>query len=402
MNLPTLIVTVTCGVSLAIGGWNIMRDARIVGAEQQNAAARDSTDSVPQFEWDPSWPKPLPNYQKLGQTAGVTIDSRNHVWVVHRPATLGAPAESVTGDTSKLFGNPAPPILEFDQAGNLLQGFGGPGAGYDWPAREHGITIDYKNNIWIGDAGGNVVLKFSPEREFLLQIGSQGKNGGSNDQHTLGRPAGVVVDERTNEAWIADGYGNRRVVVFDADTGSYKRHFGAYGKRPDDAFRFNVGYQYLMSSDPPLPQFNVVHSIAISRDGLVYVCDRANGRIQVFNKNGSYVQEFVIKPRVAADIAFSADSEQRFMYIGDFMHEKVWILRRADGRILGSFGAPGHFGGQFTVVHGIAVDQAGNIYVTESLEGKRVQRFLYKGMGAADPAAVEPPRQPEGRFEAKR
>jgi hypothetical protein len=356
---------------------------------QRTVAAQNGGGMVraPRFEVDPFWPKPLPNHWLLGAAIGVWVDERDHIWIIHRSsATLnnnerGAELNPPTGECCK----GAPPVLEFDAEGNLVQSWGGPGQGYEWPQSNHGITVDYKGNVWIGGNGqkDTQVLKFTREGKFLLQIGHQGRNGGSNDVVNLGRPAKIYVDRAANEAYIADGYGNKRVIVYDADSGQYKRHWGAYGKKPDDT---NLGpYD---PAAPPAPQFrNPVHCSDISVDGLVYVCDRVNDRIQVFQKNGTFVKEvFVAKNTLASgsawDVAFSGDPQQRFLYLADGSNEKVYILHRDTLELLTSFGDGGRQPGQFFGVHSLAVDSKGNLYTTETYEGKRLQKFVYKGLGA--------------------
>lgn len=194
------------------------------------AQARQTT-QAPVFQVDPMWPKPLPNHWVLGSTIGLSVDSRDHVWITHRPATV-APKEAGMAQNpplSELCCLPAPPVLEFDPAGNLVSSWGGPGAGYEWPDSEHGLTVDYKDNIWIGGNGAkdHQVLKFTRQGKFLVQIGRKGQSKGSSDTANLNRPAEVEVDPAANEVFVADGYGNRRIIVFDADTGAYKRHWGA-------------------------------------------------------------------------------------------------------------------------------------------------------------------------------
>jgi DNA-binding beta-propeller fold protein YncE len=278
---------------------------------------------------------------------------------------------------------PAPPVLEFDQAGNLIQGWGGPGAGYEWPDNEHGMFVDYKDNVWVG---GNAekdtnILKFTKTGKFLLQIGHHGKTGGSNDTENLNRPAGIVVDPKTNEVFVADGYGNRRIIVFDADTGAYKRHWGAYGNKPDDSAPRTRIFEGSGSQ-----QFNTVHGIRISNDGLVYVGDRVNNRIQVFRPDGTFVKESYIERKTSApegtafDIAFSPDKPQQFLYVPDGSNKKVQILNRETLEVVGFFGGHGGHGtGQFFHIHSIATDSKGNIYLGESF-GERVVRWNFKGM----------------------
>ena len=270
--------------------------------------ARAAQAAVPHFEPDPSWPKQLPNNWMLGQVSGIYVDSHDHIWITSRPRTLDnndkyAALNPPEADCCI----PAPPVIEFDQAGNFIQGWGGPGQGYEWPDSEHGIFIDYKDNVWVGGNGDKDtnILKFTKTGKFLLQIGHHGKSGGSNDTDNLKRPAGICVYPKTNEVFVADGYGNRRVIVFDADTGAYKRHWGAYGNKPDDTAPRTRIYE-----GPGPQQFNTVHGIRISSDDLVYVADRVNNRIQVFRPDGTFVKEAFIERKTstpegtAFDIAF--------------------------------------------------------------------------------------------------
>ena len=228
-----------------------------------------------------------------------------------------------------------------------------------------------------------MIMKFTQDGKFLMQIGKVGASKGSNDVENLRRPAKIFVDKDTNEVYVADGYGNHRVIVFDADTGKYKRHGGAYGNKPDDT---NLGTYN--PDAPPAQQFrNPVHCAELSKDGLVYVCDRVNDRIQVFKKDGTFVKEVFIEKRTLGDgsvwdIAFSKDPQQKYIYLADGANEKIYVMLRDSLEILTSFGDGGRQPGQFYAVHSIATDSKGNIYTTETYRGQRVQRFLYKGIGA--------------------
>jgi hypothetical protein len=359
-------------------------------------AAQKAGVQMPVYQVDPMWPKSLPNHWILGSVIGVAVDAQDHVWIIHRPATL-------TGNEVR-GGKAAPPILEFDQQGNLLTSFGGPGPGYEWPQSEHGLYIDYKGNVWTAGGGNRdaAILKFTRDGKFLVQIGHKGKNGGSNDTQNLGGAANMVVDPSTNEVFVADGYVNHRVIVFDADTGAYKRHWGAYGKRPDDTFfaapgkggaarggveNENAAGPHPYVPDEPQPQFRIVHALNISKDGLVYVADRVNDRIQVFRKDGTYVKEmFIGKETIGGsgsvwDVTFSNDPMQRFVIAPDGTNELMWQLDRQSLEVLGVWGSAGHRAGEFAGVHSLAADSKGNLYATETYEGKRVQRFVYKGLG---------------------
>ena len=343
---------------------------------------------APRFEVDPMWPKPLPNHWLLGSTIGVSVDAQDHVWIIHRSsATLnanerGAELDPPTGECCK----GAPPVLEFDQAGNLLRSWGGPGPGqdYEWPQSNHGITIDYKGNVWIGGNGADdgQVLKFTQDGKFIKQFGFGYASAGSTDTWAFRQVAKIFVDKQANEAYISDGYGNHRVAVIDADTGQFKRFWGAYGNTPNDE---NLG-RYNPDA-PPAQQFrNPVHCAEMSVDRLVYVCDRVNDRIQVFTPEGKFVKEQFIAKRSLADgsvwdIAFSKDAQQKYLYLADGRNQKVYIIERQPLQLLTSFGDGGRQPGQFFGAHSIAVDSKGNIYITETYEGKRVQKFSYKGLG---------------------
>ena len=360
---------------------------RIGATVLENRVAAQGRGGVqaPMFQVDPLWPKPLPNHWVIGSTIGVSVDARDHVWIVHRPDTLQPKEVSASANPpAASCCSPAPPVLEFDAEGNLIGHWGGPGPGYEWPQSNHGITADYKGNVWIGGNGRTdaQILKFTAGGKFLLQIGHQVKSGGSNDVENLKGAAKIFVDPATNEAYVADGYGNKRVIVFDADTGRYKRHWGAYGNKPDDTDlgRYNP-------DAPPARQFrSPVHCAELSKDGLLYVCDRPNDRLQVFKKDGTFVKEvFVAKTTLADgsvwDIAFSKDPQQKYIYLADGSNEKVYIILRETLEILTSFGDGGRQPGQFYAVHSIASDSKGNIYTTETYEGKRVQKFVYRGLG---------------------
>ena len=375
---------------------------------ERRAAAAASGVQAPRFEVDPMWPKPLPNHWLLGMTIGVSVDAQDHIWIIHRGGSL----ERME---NYLAANPpaseccmaAPPVLEFDEEGNLLAHWGGPGQGYDWPVSNHGITVDYKGNVWIGGNGrgaqvapptqaaalnesqpgggpfnDNMVLKFTQDGRFLMQIGHPGQSKGSNDLENLKGPAKMFIDRETNELYVADGYGNHRVIVFDADTGKYKRHWGAYGHKPDD-----ISLGPYNPDAPPAQQFrNPVHCADLSNDRLLYVCDRTNDRLQVFKPDGTFVKEaFVAKMTLGSgsawDIAFSKDPQQTYIYLADGENDRVHILRRDTLEVLTTFGEGGRQPGEFYGAHSIATDSKGNIFTTETYHGQRVQKFVYKGLG---------------------
>jgi hypothetical protein len=359
-------------------------------------SAQRTPSPAPTFQVDPLWPKPLPNHWILGSVTGVSVDAQDHIWLVHRGMdSLTARTEAGIGTnppTAESCCAPAPPVLEFDRAGTLLSSWGGAGEGYVWPRTPAGIAVDAKGNVWIagiapatngtGQAapqpGDAQVLKFSRDGKFLLRIGQS--DNASNT--ALKGPAGFAIDTTAREVYVADGIENRRVVVFDSETGAYKRQWGAYGQRPDaaPASAYDPG-------KPPEKQFNTVSCVKLAGDGLVYVCDRRNDRIQAFKKDGSFVKEgFVSKSTLGEgavwDIAFSHDPQQRFVYVADGSDQKVWVLRRDTLENVSSVGAGGRWPGHFYGVGNIAVDSKGNLYTGETYEGKRLQKFTFKGLDA--------------------
>ncbi len=372
--------------TLLAGALLALAAATIYVAQDRIAAAAAGASEAPVFEVDPFWPQPLPNHWVMGAVVGVGVDSRDHVFVIHRQEPLnerteiGAATDPPTGECCL----PAPFVLEFDPDGNLAGSWGGPGDGYTWPASNHGITLDHMDNVWIGGNGptDSHVLKFSRDGQFLMQIGEPGRPVNSASTAHFGRVAKISFDPRANEAYLADGYGNKRVAVLDAATGAFKRYWGAYGNPPSDE---DLG-RYDPNA-PPAQQFrNPVHCAEPSNDGLVYVCDRANDRIQVFRTDGSFVKEKIVAPMTLGDgstwdIAFSRDPEQTYMYVADGKNMKVYVMDRQSLEILTTFGDGGRQPGLFFAVHSIATDSQGNIYTTETYEGKRVQKFVYMGLG---------------------
>jgi hypothetical protein len=441
-----------------------------------NKAVAQGGKQAPRFEVDPFWPKPMPNNWVLGQAIGVAVDSRDHIWIVHRgsdPAALdntelavpitGARAGQRVGECC----NPSPPVMEFDQAGNLVNAWGGPSPTreYEWPTSNHGIAVDAEGFVYIGGngAGDAHVLKFTRDGKFVAQWGRANARqvqtaaarpdpmagyagvapgggvppagatapvagtaapsagaapaagaptaaagpaaGGaagapaaagaapaaapaptyqanSHDRTNFGRVAKIDLDEDVNEAYIADGYLNHRVAVVDMDTGELKRYWGAYGRPPTD--------EVLPPYDPTAPvaqQFrNPVHCANVSNDGFVYVCDRPNDRIQIFRTDGTFVREVFVARETLADgsvwdIDFSHDPEQRYLYVADGVNEHVRVFDRQTMEELYNFGYGGRQPGMFLGVHSIAVDSKGNIYTTETYTGKRLQKFVNKGVG---------------------
>ncbi len=336
---------------------------------------------VPTFQVDPFWPK-MPPQWTLGQVTGVAIDARDHVWVLHRGWSIQDDEKAQNPEAACC--TAAPPVMEFDENGTYIQGWGGPGPGYEWPADEHAIHVDHRQNVWITSAGGprlrerteNQILKFTRDGRFLLQVGKRGASRGSLDTANFNNPADIQVFQKTNEVFVADGYVNRRVMVLDADTGAFKRMWGAYGNVPDDTAPNGPVY------DGPGPQqFNLVHGIRVSDDGHVYVAERRNNRLQVFSLAGTFEKEIFIERKTkllgtAFSVAFSPDPAQEFLYLADAGNGAVRIYDRASLTEVGRFGRIGRYAGQFVFLHVVATDSKGNIYTAEVGNGRRVQKFV--------------------------
>jgi DNA-binding beta-propeller fold protein YncE len=351
----------------------------VVGLLPAIMAGQSGNAVAPQFQVDPFWPKPLPNSWILGQVSGIATDKYDRIWVIHRPNSLTPrerAAEQKPPEAKCCVAAPA--VLVFDQSGNLIRSWGGKGRGFDWPESEHGIFVDDNDFVWIAGNGGKdgQLLKFTMDGKFVLQIGKPGQGNDSNATDRLGSPADMAVDLAAKEVFVADGYANRRVVVFDSETGAYKRHWGAYGNKPTD--QKTPAYD---PAGPPSRQFgNPVHCIVLANDGLLYVCDRTNDRLQVFRKDGRFVSEHFYEKTTRAngsvyDLVFSPDVEQRFIYMADGMNGEVRIVSRASKETLARFGRNGRQAGQFTALHNIAADKQGNIYTAEVNTGQRVQKF---------------------------
>jgi hypothetical protein len=396
MRFVTLGLIVVVGVATSINGCR--REAASTGGSTAAEGSFGAEGQAPYFEVDPLWPKPLPNHWLLGAAVGVSVDEREHVWLIHRGSSTlddnekGLELMPPRGECCA----GAPPVLEFDRDGTLVGSWGGPGNGYEWPQSNHGITADSEQNVWIGGngPGDSHLLKFSRDGMFRMQAGRMNARrgpdnakgeptfvGGSTDNVSFGRVAKIFVDTAANEAYLADGYLNKRVVVIDTETGAVKRFWGAYGNRPDDT--------PLPAYDPaaaPAQQYqNPVHCADLSRDGFVYVCDRVGNRLQVFTKEGKFVKEaFFAKSTLGAgsvwDVAFSHDPAQTYVYLADGLNMKVRVLRRETLEELTTFGDGGRQPGQFYGVHSVATDSQGNVYTTETYEGKRLQKFVFKGI----------------------
>jgi DNA-binding beta-propeller fold protein YncE len=325
---------------------------------------------------DPSWPK-VPAKWKLGDASSVAVDARDNVWVLHRPRTVPAAQSAMA----------APPIMVFDARGNFLKAWGGAGKGYEWPEREHGIHIDYRGYVWIGGnncparalpglkpLGDDQLLKFTPDGQFVLQIGRSSQSHGNADTKNLHQPADAAVYAKTNEIFVADGYGNHRVIVFDADTGAFKRMWGAFGNKPVDNDQCPPPSLNRVPDGPGPDQFSIVHAIRVSQDGVVYVADRENRRVQSFTTEGRFLKQVVRGAApFARDLALSPDPEQQFLYVGG--GTDIVVVNRKTLEIVTTIQGGGVLGGG----HQMETDSKGNLYV--ALTNRGLQKLTFRGTG---------------------
>ncbi len=344
------------------------------GPEAPDTSAAPDGAPTPTFEVDLDWPQPLPNDWILSSILGLFVDAGDEIWVSHRPELLepgeiGAIQDPPTADCCV----PAPLVLRFDSQGGVVDTWGSHEEWDEWPSVLHGLFVDHNDYVWTTARDQHQVMKFTRAGEHVLTIGVFDERGTSDDPERMGRPADIYVDPDTNELFVVDGYVNRRVIVFDADSGEYLRHWGAYGEAPDDDYEPGEG-----GPDDPPAQFSTVHGITGSHDGLIYVADRNNSRVQVFDRDGGFVMERILREGSGAafDVALSHDPGQEFLYVADGVEHQVWVLRRDGLEVLDRFGSEGTDPGQFGRPHNLSVDSQGNLYVAEAAPGRRVQRFL--------------------------
>ena len=358
--------------------WVIVIVLEVIWLFGTQAAAQTSlapARNLPMFEVDASWPK-VPTKWKLGDVSSIAVDAQGNSWVLHRPRTLKPDQAAMA----------APPILVFDPAGSFIKAWGGAGSGYEWLEQEHGIHIDYKSFVWLGGnncpglklpglkpVADDQLLKFTPDGKLVLQIGGSNQSKGNADTKNVHRAADVWVHPQTNEAFVADGYGNHRVIVFDADSGAFKRAWGAFANKPvDDDHCEDVPKPNFADAAGP-QNFSTVHAIRVANDGMVYVADRDNRRVQMFTNDGKFLKQLVkTATPFARNLALSPDAEQQFLYVGD--GKEISIVDRKTLEIAGSIQGQGMLGGG----HQIATDAKGNIYVAAT--GNGMQKLTFKGM----------------------
>jgi DNA-binding beta-propeller fold protein YncE len=380
------------GRRVAIGGALLVSFAAVGGLSR---SAESAAPERPIFQVDPAWPT-IPNGWSLGQVSSAAADANDHIWMLHRSRVIRKGQKT------------GPPVMEFDAAGRYVQGWGGPGEGYEWPQSEHGVYVDYKGFVWIGGNGEqDQILKFTKAGKFVMQIGRGGQKKTNADTQNLWKPADVFVYPKTNELFVADGYGNRRIIVFDADTGAFKRMWGAFGNVPSDEVNTpgrgaanpnspdRVPAKDLRADDQGPPQFDTIHGVKVSNDGLVYAADRGGKRVQIFTIAGKYVSQIWVdrwceavgegcgNGQTAASTAFSADPEQRYLYVASRSPGRIWVFDRKTLQPIDSFGRLGVAPGEFFVLHHMTTDSKGNLYTSEVQDGRRLQKFALKGFTSA-------------------
>jgi hypothetical protein len=340
------------------------------------------TPKAPHFEVDPNWPS-IPNNWVLGEVTSISVDRHDHIWVLHVPQSIPEAQRA----------NAAPPVLEFDAAGKLLTSWGGPGNGSVWLGREHGIFVDANDFVWIGGRAGwpratapgvsdDMILKFTMAGKLVTQIGHSGQSKGNVDTENVHQATDVFVDTAAKEVYVADGYGNKRVIVFDSETGAFKRMWGAFGNPPPATLAPNAATPQPQTTPDGPPEFGLPHAIKVSRDGVVYVADRINNRIQMFTTAGKFLKQVRVTNEastvvpVPAGFAFSPDKKQQFLYVVDSGPMRVVIFDRATMMQIGVIGMKGSGKGEFDIVHHMAADSKGNLYTAEIVNQRRAQRFV--------------------------
>src|SRR5215470_3734596 len=372
------LVRATVATTAALSVWLIAAPSA-----QQAGTAR-----APVFTVDPAWPS-IPNNWVLGEVTSISVDSKDHIWVLHVPQSIPEAQRA----------NAAPPVLEFDAAGKLLTSWGGSAGndvGAEWLGREHGIFVDANDFVWIGGRAGwprattpgnsdDMIMKFTKAGKLVMQIGHRGESKGNLDTENVHQATDVFVDTQAKEVFVADGYGNKRVIVFDSETGKFKRMWGAFGNPPPATFAPNAPVPQPQTTPDGPPEFGLPHAIKVSRDGIVYVADRINNRIQLFTREGKFLRQVRVTNEgstvvpVPAGFAFSPDAKQQFLYVVDSGPMRVVIYDRASMTQIGAIGMRSAKPGDFDIVHHMAADSKGNLYTAEIVTNRRAQKFVLVG-----------------------
>ena len=349
------------------------------------SACAQSAKHPPEFKVDSTWPA-IPNNWVLGEVTSISVDRHDNIWVLHVPQSVPEAQRA----------NAAPPVLEFDSKGKLLRSWGGPQNGAQWLGREHGIFVDANDFVWIGGRAGwprattpgvsdDMIMKFTTAGKLVMQIGMSGASTGNLDTTNVHQATDVFVDTKAREVYAADGYGNKRVIVFDSETGKFKRMWGAFGNPPPATFAPNLPTPQPQTTPDGPPEFGLPHAIKVSSDGVVYVADRINNRIQMFTRDGKFLKQVRVTNEgsdvvpVPAGFAFSPDAKQQFLYVVDSGPMRVVIFDRQTMTQIGVVGSKGKNSGEFDIVHHMAADSKGNLYTAEIVNNRRAQKFVPVG-----------------------
>ena len=366
--------------------------ALVVSAAPATAQNGAADPPAPQYRYDPTFPKPLPNKWVFNTITGVTVDSHDNVWILQR-------SEGGNKDNYGAEKNPpvndccvhAPSVMAFNPQGEVIAAWGGKDYVPGWPLQEHTILVDSQDHVWVGgNAAGDTFLEFTKDGKLLRDWGHRGprhpglaKTMDQNNQETdllLRGTAAAVFDEKEREVIFADGYLNKRIMVYDIDTGAFKRGWGAYGKPLSEID--DVWAPDRKPNEPPRKDFTPsIHCVVTSKENLLYVCDRNGNRVQVFTKAGKFVREYIIKPETlgngsVAGLALSSDPKQTWMFVTDMEDATIWIVNRESGKIAGQIGRKGAEGGNFGRPHVSTGDSKGDLYVGEIGGWPRLQKFV--------------------------
>jgi hypothetical protein len=360
-------------------------------------------DGAPMFKVDPFWPKPLPNKWGMQQVTGIGIDpSNDHVWFLNRAAAANPDETGGAGGRLDCCIQ-GPELIEVDQDGNVVHSWGEKGTTEKWPTALQTVIVDSKGFVWVAGTGAqDSIEKYTKDGKLVWDFGHRPAADDKNFKETNQNTDAFVskgrfqLDESQNEIYIIN---QKRVVIYDMTTGAFKRGWGGHGM-PLSEITNDALPKYKWTGGPPTEEKNLspdLHFVEITKDRKVYVGERGQNRIEVFTTDGKFLQEFYVSPNTPSQraedcgglyskdfppcgttykLAISRDAQQKFMYVADGTNDKVWILDRASGKTIGSFGRNGTYAGQFHWINAIVIDSKGNLFTGEVEENKRIQKFV--------------------------
>ena len=374
-------------------------------AQSQNKVQAMDGNGAPLFQVDPFWPGPLPNRWSMQQVTGIYVDHMDIVWFLNRPN--GAEGDEIGGEDSPqrmACCVSGPEVVAMDQDANIVHAWGNAAHHPNWPRSLQTVIADREGFVWVGGlAPTDSILKFTREGEFVWDFGRRPPEGvqpeeDNTETEVLTQKGRFQLDQDAREIYILNW---KRVLVYDMDTGDFKRGWGGHGMPLSEITNDRIPpYNWDGTRPPEEPQFvPALHFIEISNDGLVYVGERGQNRMQVFQKDGTWVRDIYVAEGTPAErlgptqcggvgnrkelppcgtmykMAISKDAEQKYLYVADTANSSVWIVDRQSGETLGSFGGNGRYAGQLHWINAIATDSDGNIYTGEVEHAKRIQKF---------------------------